>query len=88
MAAPLTQSFALREPGFIACDSLNDIFSGFTVDYGSTVGPLSHSCHSWPSPIMADPQPLPGTDKQERDLRRESVPVATLQVHEGQVWTH
>ena len=31
---------------FIAYNSLNDTLSGFAVDYGSTVGPLSHSCHS------------------------------------------
>ncbi len=40
-----------------------DILSGFAVDYGSAVGPLSHSCHSGPPPAMADSQPLSGTDQ-------------------------
>ena len=57
------------------------------MDHGSSVGPLSHSCHSRPPPAVADPQPLPGTDQQERNLWREGITVETLQVHEGQVQT-
>ena len=57
------------------------------MDYGSSMGSLSHSSHPRPSPALADPQPLPGTDEQEGDLWREGVPVAALQVYEGQVWT-
>ena len=61
--------------------------SGFAMDHGSSVGPLPHSCHSRPPPAVANPQPLPGTDQQERHLWREGITVAALQVHEGQVRT-
>ena len=67
---------------------LSHILSGFAMDDGSSMGPLSHSCHSGPPPALADPQPLPGTDQQERHLWREGITVAALQVHEGQVRTN
>ncbi len=61
-----------------------DLFEGFAVDDGPTMGfpPFP------PPPALADPQPLPPPHQQPRDIGREGVTVGTFQVHEGQVWSN
>ena len=57
------------------------------MDNGPSVGPPSPCPHSQPPSALADPQPLPVTQKQHGNIRREGLTVAAVQVHEGEVWS-